>query len=338
MQPNLSTSGALLHPSPQNHLPTRDTSPGARKRSADDNLDVRPAQRPSPPAVTQPNGILGGVPRESTPQPRKVLAPGATQAAIARLAELKAQGEMGSAPAPRPPPANPSPMPAVPAVPSGKKVPAPGATQAAMARLASRGSASNIASSGSLSQPSPPVHAPPFRPSSSPAAAVFNGNGSAGPKKVLAPGATQAAMARLATLKTAGSGSVPAQMSAPAPATATAMPPSSRPLSSQTDFSLGTIVWAKMQSYPWWPAQVQRPSAEQARLRHSSTDIFIVFYGTADYTWLPQSDLRPFRINLPEYGRFAGSKNKGLQRAIDDAWVSLGQPRPDVLGKVPVRL
>ena len=56
--------------------------------------------------------------------------------------------------------------------------------------------------------------------------------------------------------------------------------------------------------------------------------------GTADYTWLPLADVRAFRVHLPDYPRFAGSKSKPLQRAIDDAWVSLGQPRPDVLGKV----
>lgn len=46
------------------------------------------------------------------------------------------------------------------------------------------------------------------------------------------------------------------------------------------DYSHGSVVWVKMQSYPWWPAQVQTPSPEQMRLRHDpAKDIFVVFFG-----------------------------------------------------------
>ena len=44
-------------------------------------------------------------------------------------------------------------------------------------------------------------------------------------------------------------------------------------------------------------------------------------------------DLKPFSHLLPEYTKFAAAKNKALQRAVDEAWVSLGQGRPDVAGK-----
>lgn len=44
-------------------------------------------------------------------------------------------------------------------------------------------------------------------------------------------------------------------------------------------------------------------------------------------------DVKPFSHTLPDYSKLAGLRNKGLQRAIDEAWVALGRPRPDVNGK-----
>lgn len=42
----------------------------------------------------------------------------------------------------------------------------------------------------------------------------------------------------------------------------------------------GDIVWAKIGVYPWWPAQLQRPTAdEHFKPKHASTDLFCVFYG-----------------------------------------------------------
>jgi hypothetical protein len=46
------------------------------------------------------------------------------------------------------------------------------------------------------------------------------------------------------------------------------------------------------------------------------------------------SDIRPFNHADQDYARFAGIKNKALQRAVDDAWVHLGRPRPDFQGKL----
>ncbi|KAL4539374.1 hypothetical protein Ndes2437B_g02245 [Nannochloris sp. 'desiccata'] len=366
MNQNRSTSGGLLNPSPQSKMYYHDSH--GRKRTAatalDDPTSLEPPSHRQPPAAeTAAVPPAQHVPSSYDDQPRKVITPGATQAAIARLSALKAQGrgtppplKPGSSkaavvqqqqrPKPKSKPAaavpkQPSPPIAAAAAPSGTKVLAPGATQAALARLGSRGLPSNVAPT-SLQQPGAAVPAATAHPSND-----------AGPRKVITPGATQAALARLASLKSSGghpnlpppphplfdnnggssgggsgvghdSGkNLLAPSSASIPFTATA-----------ADYAHGTVVWAKMQSYPWWPAQVQHPLQDQMRLRHSSTDIFIVFYGTADYSWLPISELKLFRANLPEYSKFAAPRNKSLQRAIDQAWVSVGQPRPDVMGKM----
>ena len=45
-------------------------------------------------------------------------------------------------------------------------------------------------------------------------------------------------------------------------------------------FQYGDVVWAKIGVYPWWPAQLQRPTAEEHfKPKHAATDMFCVFYG-----------------------------------------------------------
>ncbi|EFN52066.1 hypothetical protein CHLNCDRAFT_139311 [Chlorella variabilis] len=75
-------------------------------------------------------------------------------------------------------------------------------------------------------------------------------------------------------------------------------------------FRPGDVVWAKIGNYPWWPAQLQRPSTEDhIKPKHSSSDLFCVFY---------------------DYSKHANVKNKALQRAVDEAWVyGMQRPRPD---------
>ena len=36
----------------------------------------------------------------------------------------------------------------------------------------------------------------------------------------------------------------------------------------------GEVVWAKIPSFPWWPAQVLVPNEEFERIRHNKKDIF----------------------------------------------------------------
>jgi hypothetical protein len=60
------------------------------------------------------------------------------------------------------------------------------------------------------------------------------------------------------------------------------------------------VVWAKIGNYPWWPAQLQRPVAdEHFKPKHAPTDLFCVFYGSNDYNWLPATALKPFSETHP---------------------------------------
>lgn len=99
------------------------------------------------------------------------------------------------------------------------------------------------------------------------------------------------------------------------------------------DYPPGQLVWAKMPTFPWWPGQVQSPQLEHLGIKHGASDVFVVFYGTADFNWVPRKDVKPFSHTLPDYSKHSSLKNKALQRAIDEAWVALGRVRPDVYGR-----
>lgn len=153
--------------------------------------------------------------------------------------------------------------------PQPRRVPSPGATAEAIARQAALAAANQAAAAAPTHTagkrvPNPgATQAAISRIASMKAMAAAGmpkppiAPGAAGPgRRVPAPGETQAAMARLAALTANGSASHAA-----------------------SGLAERTPVWAKMPSYPWWPAQVQRPSPDQQRIKHGAGDIFIVFFG-----------------------------------------------------------
>ncbi|KAK9810411.1 hypothetical protein WJX72_010286 [[Myrmecia] bisecta] len=85
------------------------------------------------------------------------------------------------------------------------------------------------------------------------------------------------------------------------------------------------IVWAKLASHPWWPAQVQLPTDQHLHLKHRPGDVFVVFYGDCNFAWVPRSGLAPFAA---DYSLRSKAGNKKLQGAVDAAWAALGRPRP----------
>ncbi|CAI2171335.1 478_t:CDS:2 [Funneliformis geosporum] len=64
-------------------------------------------------------------------------------------------------------------------------------------------------------------------------------------------------------------------------------------------YSPGTIVYAKLKGYPWWPARVEVESSlpSQVRSKKPKTPkptIGVRFFGTKDYGWFGSNDLKPF--------------------------------------------
>jgi len=100
------------------------------------------------------------------------------------------------------------------------------------------------------------------------------------------------------------------------------------PAAAAAGFALGEVVWARMLSYPWWPAQVVPPAPAAHRLRHKPDSIFVVFYGDGNCAWLSQRSLDHFGGG--GYAKRAAKAGvRGLQDAIDAGWGALGRPRPD---------
>jgi len=62
------------------------------------------------------------------------------------------------------------------------------------------------------------------------------------------------------------------------------------------EFRVGTLVWAKIPGLPWWPGKVVLPQvAPEYVLKFRQEDrTLIYFYGTKDYAWLLDNNLRVF--------------------------------------------
>lgn len=73
------------------------------------------------------------------------------------------------------------------------------------------------------------------------------------------------------------------------------------------------LVWAKLPSFPWWPAQIAEPQEHQRKKRHKKDDYFVVFYGENNWAWIERQKLAPYTEN---YAKYSANKNKGLQHAI----------------------
>jgi hypothetical protein len=79
----------------------------------------------------------------------------------------------------------------------------------------------------------------------------------------------------------------------------------------------GEVVWAKVASFPWWPAQVEIPQEKHKHLRCKKNDVFVVFFGDNQFQWLPRDKVEPWRC--PEYSERMKTKNKDAQKAINAA-------------------
>lgn len=86
------------------------------------------------------------------------------------------------------------------------------------------------------------------------------------------------------------------------------------------------VCWARLLSYPWWPAIVKDPPPPSAfALRHKPESVFVVFFGDGNCAWLSPRSLDRFACG---YAKRSSKPRKDLQRAVDEAWGALGVARP----------
>ncbi|GAQ89217.1 hypothetical protein KFL_004990020 [Klebsormidium nitens] len=81
------------------------------------------------------------------------------------------------------------------------------------------------------------------------------------------------------------------------------------------------VVWAKLSTYPWWPAQIVDPSSVHARFtegRKSDNEVLARFFGTYDYGWVDR------RTNVSDLDhkfkdRQKLTKKKQFLKALEEA-------------------
>ncbi|XP_068668214.1 uncharacterized protein [Aristolochia californica] len=64
----------------------------------------------------------------------------------------------------------------------------------------------------------------------------------------------------------------------------------------ESNFSVSDLVWGKVRSHPWWPAQIFDPSdASEIAIKHKKRDNYLVaYFGDHTFAWNEASRLRPF--------------------------------------------
>ncbi|KAJ1983962.1 hypothetical protein H4R33_004561 [Dimargaris cristalligena] len=72
-----------------------------------------------------------------------------------------------------------------------------------------------------------------------------------------------------------------------------------------SDYSPGTVCWAKLKGYPWWPARVEDQKAlttDVLRAKPKMPGVHPVFYfGSLDYGWVTDDCLDDFQTNYEKY-------------------------------------
>ncbi|KAG7307489.1 hypothetical protein JYU34_007688 [Plutella xylostella] len=94
-----------------------------------------------------------------------------------------------------------------------------------------------------------------------------------------------------------------------------------------SEYSAGSVVWARLPGWPWWPAMVDDcPDTEQFYWLDGFSDIptyyNVVFFDAADATraWITPENLKPFLENKKSFRKLQKGKNKQrLQAAVSQA-------------------
>jgi len=88
-------------------------------------------------------------------------------------------------------------------------------------------------------------------------------------------------------------------------------------------FKVGDIVWVKLRSYPWWPAEVFDPDnpdlSKEVRREQKRGCLLVRFYGEHNFSWVrPKANVMlPFRGDY--FKEKARPATGGLQEALEEA-------------------
>ncbi|KAJ2725694.1 hypothetical protein GGI07_001062 [Coemansia sp. Benny D115] len=97
-----------------------------------------------------------------------------------------------------------------------------------------------------------------------------------------------------------------------------------------TSYEPGTLCWAKLKGYPWWPSRIEREqdlTAEVVDSKPRSGRVYpVLFFGSLDYAWITPENLEPYEENLAKYGSKAKNRKDpsfadALKQAVDPSIV-----------------
>jgi len=79
-------------------------------------------------------------------------------------------------------------------------------------------------------------------------------------------------------------------------------------------FLIGDPVWAKMKGFSAWPGKIEMPPEHLKRPITKKVMHCVFFFGSYDYGWLPESDLKPYA----EFKSKMNTTKKSVKKAIDE--------------------
>jgi len=79
-------------------------------------------------------------------------------------------------------------------------------------------------------------------------------------------------------------------------------------------FLIGDPVWAKMKGFSAWPGKIEMPPEHLKRPTTKKPMHCVFFFGSYDYGWLPETDLKPYK----EFKDKMNTTKKSVKKAIDE--------------------
>ncbi|KAL5996048.1 hypothetical protein ACLOJK_026121 [Asimina triloba] len=84
-------------------------------------------------------------------------------------------------------------------------------------------------------------------------------------------------------------------------------------------FEFGDMLWAKVESHPWWPGYIFDEAFASPSVRSTRIDghVLVAFFGDSSYGWFNPAELIPFDAHYAEMSRLTTSRD--FRNAVDEA-------------------
>merc|ERR1711874_460110 len=87
-------------------------------------------------------------------------------------------------------------------------------------------------------------------------------------------------------------------------------------MASQHVFRIGDPVWAKMKGFSPWPGKVCMPPSDVKRPAIKKLMHCVSFFGTGDYAWIEESNMKPYEEFKETL--IKDKKSKAMEKALGE--------------------